>query len=194
MVAGHLHEHALSRTSKPLLTDSSESTTIRPTIIDFISRIKKRSAPFTAQQKNQIGKMDSRKTEDLIEEIDDSDCPCSADLANIRDGIAEHTVFANDNNRRGNPMSINHELNESELNIKRKKRNVPIPAVAADADADPNHKTDEKPKIDSSQPQITIDSTKTNACPSCSARITTNTKPSTSPETCSRDAPCSPSE
>lgn len=159
VVVGRLHEHALARTKPPSITDLLESTTVRPKIIDFISKIKKRSADLPKTE-NKIDR--KNPTEDLIEEIDDSDCPCSA---NIREGIAEHSIAEGDIKEK--TTTITHELN---VGMKRKRNTV--------NDENSNSTT---PKNDEAKSSTNVESA--DVCSNCGEQTTTKQ----SPETCSRD-------
>lgn len=72
-----LRDYVLSLKERPVTSDNNK----RPTIIDFLSRIKKRSI--------EIERID---TENAM--VRDVDCGCSGD--SITDGIADHTKLSSD--------------------------------------------------------------------------------------------------
>lgn len=82
-----IRDHVLTYTKRPESILNDDCTTIRPTIIDFISKIKKRH----------------------IDEIESHECNCGGKIS-ISDGIAEHTV---DRTMKSNIKSkTSHELDE----------------------------------------------------------------------------------
>lgn len=89
VIVDKIRDHVLTYTKRPetILNEKDDCTTIRPTIIDFISKIKKRH----------------------IDEIESDECNCGGKIS-IADGIAEHTV---DKTMKSNFKSkTRHELDE----------------------------------------------------------------------------------
>lgn len=75
-VVGKVYEHISTRTKKPDLEDG-QTTTVRPKIIDFIDKIKKRSIQVA--------------DETDFHSLEDTNCGCSGKIS-IADGIAEHVA------------------------------------------------------------------------------------------------------
>lgn len=101
LVVGHLHEHVTNiheqkkASQKPAATGermlgstfggwskTTTTTTVRPTIIDFLSKLKKTKRSVNAQ--NGIGKIrveDQQPTDEIFVESSELDCPCADEEA-----------------------------------------------------------------------------------------------------------------
>lgn len=95
---GKMHEHVLKYTKRPDF-DDDRTTTPRPKIIDFISKIKKRSIQA-----------------DETASLEDANCDC--DKVSIVDGIAEHLAEIRDSTLKTN---TNLEL-EEDVSLKHKNK------------------------------------------------------------------------
>lgn len=160
------HEHVLTRTKKPFtINDLLQTTTVRPTIIDFLSKIKKRSTDYHTKNQNKQNKIHKiAQIDDDIENMNDDDdygkCQC------IREGIAEHYVLYSDTLKNDDTTHLElNEPHEQEDNLKRKRS-------ISNEDNNENTNLDDRKLQNPAGHQSDV-------CPNCGAEVTAEQPPET---------------